>query len=126
VITDTARVHAAAWKSVFDAFLRAHSAAFGEKFRPFDVRADYLRYIEGKSRDDAIRSFLSAHRIELPPHVSAEVLREIGRREDAMFLEEIRRYGVAAHRRRLCWCRNCATGMFERQPCRQTATARKC
>lgn len=92
VITDTARVHAAAWKSVFDAFLRARSAASGEPFRPFVVRADYLRYVDGKPRLDGVRSFLAARRIDAP----AETVREIGRRKDAMFLEQIRRYGVPA------------------------------
>jgi beta-phosphoglucomutase family hydrolase len=96
VITDTARVHAAAWKSVFDAFLRAHSAAFGEKFQPFDVRADYLRYVDGRPRFDGVRSFLTARRIELPADAGAEIIREIGRRKDVMFLDQIRRYGVAA------------------------------
>ena len=80
VITDTARVHATAWKSVFDAFLRAHSAAFGEKFRPFDVRADYLRYVDGKPRLDGVRSFLAARGIELPADEAPKVIRSIGLR----------------------------------------------
>jgi beta-phosphoglucomutase family hydrolase len=97
VITDTARVHATAWKSVFDAFLRAHSAAFGEKFRPFDVRADYLRYVDGKPRLDGVRSFLTARGIELPPEEATEVIRSIGLRKDALFRDQIKRYGVAAY-----------------------------
>ncbi len=97
VITDTARVHATAWKSVFDAFLRAHSAAFGEKFRPFDVRADYLRYVDGKPRLDGVHSFLAARGIELPPDEGPEAIRAIGLRKDALFLDQIRRYGVAAY-----------------------------
>lgn len=97
VITDTARVHATAWKSVFDAFLRAHSAAFGEKFRPFDVRADYLRYVDGKPRLDGVRSFLAARGVELPAEQAAEVIRSIGLRKDALFRDQIERYGVAAY-----------------------------
>lgn len=49
VITDSARVHAAAWKTAFDAFLRAHPPADPEQRRPFDVRDDYLRFVDGKS-----------------------------------------------------------------------------
>jgi beta-phosphoglucomutase family hydrolase len=97
VITDTARVHATAWKTVFDAFLRTHSAACREKFRPFDVRADYLRYVDGKPRLDGIRSFLAARGIEPPPDEAAEIIEAIGQRKDALFLEQIRRYGVAAY-----------------------------
>ncbi|HEU5161010.1 MAG TPA: HAD-IA family hydrolase [Streptosporangiaceae bacterium] len=97
VITDTARVHATAWKTIFDSFLRAHSAAFGEKFRPFDVRADYLRYVDGKPRLDGIRSFLIARGIELPPDDAPEVIRAIGLRKDALFRDEIKHYGVAAY-----------------------------
>lgn len=97
VITDTARVHATAWKSVFDAFLRAHSAASGEEFRPFDVRADYLRYVDGRPRLDGVRSFLSARGIEPPPDAAEEVIRSIGLRKDALFRDQIKRYGVAAY-----------------------------
>jgi beta-phosphoglucomutase family hydrolase len=97
VITDTARVHATAWKSVFDAFLRGHSAAFGEKFRPFDVRGDYLRYVDGKPRLDGVRSFLTSRGIELPPEEATEVIRSIGLRKDALFRDQIKRYGVAAY-----------------------------
>lgn len=97
VITDTARVHATAWKSVLDAFLRAHSAAIGEKFRPFDVRADYLRYVDGKPRLDGVRSFLAARGIELPPAEAPEVMSSIGLRKNALFRYQIKRYGVAAY-----------------------------
>jgi beta-phosphoglucomutase family hydrolase len=96
VITDTAQVHAAAWKSVFDAYLRARSKAYGETFRPFDVSADYLSYVDGKPRNDGVSAFLAARRIVIPPDDRAEVIRRIARRKDALFLDQIRRYGVAA------------------------------
>jgi HAD superfamily hydrolase (TIGR01509 family) len=96
VITDTAQVHAATWKSVFDAYLRARSKAYGETFRPFDVRADYLRYVDGKPRNDGVSAFLAARRIVIPPDDRAEVIRRIARRKDALFLDQIRRYGVTA------------------------------
>lgn len=66
VITFTARVHAAAWKEVFDEFLRNRSDRLGESFHPFDIDADYNLYVDGKPRIDGITSFLSARNIKIP------------------------------------------------------------
>jgi beta-phosphoglucomutase family hydrolase len=66
VLTRTAVVHAAAWKEMFDDFLRRRSAATGEPFEPFDLHADYDNYVDGKPRADGVRSFLAARHIELP------------------------------------------------------------
>lgn len=69
VLTDTARIHAAAWGSAFDAFLTARGAGEhpeGEDLRPFDVRADYQAYVDGLPRADGVRSFLASRRIVLP------------------------------------------------------------
>jgi beta-phosphoglucomutase-like phosphatase (HAD superfamily) len=60
VLTDTARVHAAAWKAVFDAFLQRCAQGRGLAFQPFDIETDYLNYVDGRPRDDGIRSFLGA------------------------------------------------------------------
>src|SRR3954463_15061227 len=100
VVTDTARVHAAAWKGVFDTLLRSRAARLGEEFRPFDVRADYLRHLAGKPRLDGIRDFLAARNIELPdagPDNDPELdtVDGIGGRKDALFLAQIRRDGIA-------------------------------
>lgn len=66
VITDTARVHAAAWKEMFDEFLRRHAAEEGDEQEPFDDEAEYRRYVDGKPRYDGVRSFLAARGITLP------------------------------------------------------------
>ncbi|AWS40113.1 beta-phosphoglucomutase family hydrolase [Streptosporangium sp. 'caverna'] len=66
VLTRTATVHAAAWKSAFDEFLRRWTDRTGEPFVPFDAVADYDRYVDGKKRLDGTRSFLSARGITLP------------------------------------------------------------
>ena len=66
VLTDTARVHAAAWKTVFDAFLQKWAQRHGQAFQPFDIAADYLDYVDGRPRDDGVRSFLAAGGINLP------------------------------------------------------------
>lgn len=65
VITDTATVHAAAWKRTFDAFLAAWSAEHSITQAPFD-ESDYLKYVDGKHRDDGVESFLASRTIALP------------------------------------------------------------
>jgi beta-phosphoglucomutase family hydrolase len=66
VLTRTATVHAAAWKQMFDDFLRQRAASTGEPFVPFDVHDDYDRYVDGKKRADGVRSFLASRGITLP------------------------------------------------------------
>lgn len=62
VLTDTAVVHAAAWKGTFDDFLRRRD---GAGFTPFDLRGDYERYVDGKPREDGVRDFLASRGITL-------------------------------------------------------------
>ncbi|WP_194921546.1 HAD family hydrolase [Catenulispora rubra] len=62
VLTETATVHAAAWKEMFDAYLRSRPGPFV----PFDPVADYDTYVDGKTRADGTRSFLASRHIELP------------------------------------------------------------
>jgi beta-phosphoglucomutase family hydrolase len=66
VVTQTAVVHAAAWKEMFDDFLREHAKAAGTPFVPFDPVADYDAYVDGKPRLDGTRSFLESRGIKLP------------------------------------------------------------
>ncbi|MFI6743938.1 HAD-IA family hydrolase [Nonomuraea sp. NPDC050451] len=94
VVTDTARVHAAAWKHVFDAFLRGRSA-------PFDVRADYLAFVDGRPRLDGVRTFLASRGISIPEggpqdEPGAETVHGLGLAKDALFVEAIAHHGVAA------------------------------
>ncbi|GAT71027.1 hydrolase [Planomonospora sphaerica] len=91
VVTDTARVHAAAWKRVFDAFLRERADRYGEPLRPFDPGEDYLRHVDGRSRADGVRAFLTSRGIA-PAAGEVELLAS---RKDACFLAEIREHGVA-------------------------------
>ena len=75
VITDTASVHAACWKQMFDEYLQKRATERGEAFRPFDIAEDYRLYVDGKSRYDGVRDFLASRGIRLsegspddPPH----------------------------------------------------------
>ena len=99
VLTRTARVHAAAWKKLFDGFLEARAAQDGEPFVPFDIDTDYPRYVDGKPRYDGVTAFLESRGIELPlgaPEDSPEVqsVRALGNLKDRYFQEEMAQHGV--------------------------------
>ncbi|MGA4540717.1 HAD family hydrolase [Uniformispora flossi] len=66
VLTQTAKVHDAAWKDTFDRFLRAEAARTGTPFVPFDAGADYDTYVDGRPRLDGTRGFLASRDITLP------------------------------------------------------------
>jgi beta-phosphoglucomutase family hydrolase len=70
VLTQTAKLHAAAWKEMFDAFLRERSSQTGEPFVAFHLPEDYARFVDGKLREDGVRAFLAARRITLPEGTS--------------------------------------------------------
>jgi beta-phosphoglucomutase family hydrolase len=102
VLTSTATVHAAAWKELFDGFLRRRSARIGAPFVPFDAAADYLEYIDGKPRADGVRSFLAARGIALPEGApddppAVETIQGLGNRKNEQVLERMAREGVDAY-----------------------------
>ena len=66
VITDTASIHAACWKQMFDEYLQKRATQRGEAFHPFDIATDYRLYVDGKPRFDGVRDFLKSRRIGLP------------------------------------------------------------
>ena len=66
VLTRTASVHAAAWKQMFDEFLREWATRTGGEFVPFDAGADYDNYVDGRPRLEGTRSFLQSRGIDLP------------------------------------------------------------
>ena len=66
VLTRTASVHAAAWKRLFDEFLKRRLADTGEPFVPFDIDADYRRHVDGKPRYAGVAAFLESRGIDLP------------------------------------------------------------
>ena len=67
VLTQTATVHAAAWKEMFDAFLAERARRSGEPFVPFDQVREYDLYVDGRQRADGTRTFLQSRGITLPP-----------------------------------------------------------
>jgi alpha,alpha-trehalase len=98
VVTDTASVHAAAWKRLFDEYLSARAAREGTAFVPFEDE-DYIRDVDGKPRYDGVRSFLASRGITLPegdPSDSGaeETVAGLGNRKDEYFLSSLRQDGV--------------------------------
>jgi beta-phosphoglucomutase family hydrolase len=102
VLTQTAKVHAAAWKEMFDGFLSERATKDGEPFRPFDPVADYDEYVDGKPRYDGVRSFLAARGIDLPEGAesdpdAAETVHALGNRKNEIVLRMIHEQGVEAY-----------------------------
>ena len=99
VLTRTAVVHAAAWKEMFDDFLRRRD---GADFRPFDPVADYDAYVDGRPRADGVRSFLAARGIDLPEGApddppDRDTVNGLGNRKNRLVLAKIKSEGVAAY-----------------------------
>lgn len=94
VLTKTATVHAAAWKEMFDDFLRARATGTGQPFVPFDLHEDYDRYVDGKKRADGVRSFLASRGIELPEGSpddppAAATIHGLGNRKNELVLAKL-------------------------------------
>jgi beta-phosphoglucomutase family hydrolase len=99
VLTDTAAVHAKAWKETFDAYLEAKAKAEGSQFVPFDIDKDYGNYVDGKPRADGVRSFLESRHIQLPEGdpddpPGAETVNGLGNRKNELLLRRIHTDGV--------------------------------
>jgi beta-phosphoglucomutase-like phosphatase (HAD superfamily) len=102
VLTQTAKVHAAAWKEMFDAYLEPRAKKEGERFVPFDPEADYDEYVDGKPRYEGVASFLESRGIDLPRGESsdppdAETVDGLGNRKNEIVLRLIREQGVEAY-----------------------------
>jgi beta-phosphoglucomutase family hydrolase len=102
VLTDTASVHAAAWKQMFDDYLRARAEREGSRFEPFDVSADYGPYVDGKPRLAGTDSFLRSRGIELPEgspddEPGTETLYGLSTAKNDLVQEKIKTVGVEVY-----------------------------
>ncbi len=102
VLTATAKVHAACWKEMFDAFLRNWSKANHAPFQAFDIQSDYALYVDGKPRMDGVRSFLKSRGIQLPKGSESDppdatTVWALGSRKDHLFAEMLRTKGVEVY-----------------------------
>ncbi|MFO7813640.1 MAG: trehalose-phosphatase [Pelovirga sp.] len=102
VVTQTAHVHAAAWKKMFDDFLEKRAQDKGEEYRPFSLESDYNRYVDGKPRYDGVRDFLRSRGIELAEGSSdenpdRETIRGLGKRKNSYFQQELKEKGAQTY-----------------------------
>jgi beta-phosphoglucomutase family hydrolase len=93
VLSQTAKVHAAAWKQAFDEFLKDKAEREGGEFVAFDAHDDYDEYVDGLPREDGVRSFLKSRGIK----PDEDTVARISERKNDLVLELIRRDGVDAY-----------------------------
>ena len=102
VLTETAKVHAAAWKQMFDAYLLDRSKQAGEPFRPFEIGSDYAELVDGKLRLDGVRGFLASRGIQIPEGSAEDpptalTVHGLGRRKNDLVQKLIRQNGVEVY-----------------------------
>lgn len=102
VLTPTARLHNAAWREMFNDFLREWADRTGQPFVPFDPDADYRQYVDGRPRADGVRTFLASRGITLPEGEKddppeAQTVNGLGNRKNDQFQQEVRKQGVAPY-----------------------------
>ncbi len=102
VLTQTAKVHAEAWKQTFDEYLHSRASKTGEEFKEFDKHDDYDKYVDGLPRYDGVRNFLKSRGIELPEGSpddppDKETICGIGNRKNDLVLKLIKEQGVQAY-----------------------------
>ena len=102
VITKTALVHAAAWKKMFDDYLKSREERFNETFKPFTHTNDYLPYVDGKPRYKGVADFLSSRNIELPygnpsDTPDKETICGLGNKKNDAFNEVLDKEGVEVY-----------------------------
>ncbi len=99
VVTDTAGLHAAAWKQVFDAYLERRE---GPAFRPFEIDEDYRATVDGKPRYEGVRGFLRSRGIDLPDGApddspDAETVCGLGNAKQRLFRRVLGRAGAPVY-----------------------------
>ncbi len=99
VITNTASVHASAWKTIFDEFLKSRKKKHEEPFKEFDKKYDYLTYVDGKPRYKGVASFLESRNIDIPygdpqDGPEKETVCGLGNKKNIAFREVLEQEGV--------------------------------
>jgi len=129
VLTKTAKVHAAAWKEMFDGYLRERARQTGEPFVPFDPVRDYDEYVDGKPREQGTRSFLMSRGIDLhdggkddPP--GAQTIHGLSDRKNAIVLRRMRADGVEAYDGSVAYLRAVAAAGLRRAVVSSSANCR--
>ena len=102
VVTNTAAIHAAAWKQLFDEVLRDPRVQVDDPETTFDPVADYRRYVDGRTREDGVSAYLTARGIALdagdpgdPP--TAWTIAGLAARKNELFLAELGTRGLRVY-----------------------------
>ncbi|MCF7707984.1 MAG: trehalose-phosphatase [Verrucomicrobia bacterium] len=108
VLTRTAKVHSAAWKELFDGYLKGYSAEHGEEFIPFDEVSDYRKYVDGMPRSDGVKKFLESRGINLPmgapeDSVDEDTIWGLANRKNKAFLKKLEEKGVEVYEATVRW-----------------------
>jgi len=102
VLTKTARLHAASWKRMFDAYLEERAGRGDARFSPFEIPTDYRRYVDGRRRSDGVRAFLASRGIDLPAGTpdsppESETITGLAKRKDLLVKAAIERGGIEVY-----------------------------
>ena len=102
VLTETATLHAAAWKQMFDEFLVSRAPSSATASVPFDEVRDYDDYVDGKPRLDGARAFLRSRAIDLPEGGPTDApgtatLNGLANRKNDIFLTLMQEHGVTVY-----------------------------
>lgn len=102
VLTPTASIHAAAWKRMFDDFLRKRAQGTHQPFVAFDIDTDYHRYVDGRPRHEGVGAFLASRAIILPagdPDDSPgeDSIHALGNFKDTYFMRHLEENGIEAY-----------------------------
>ncbi|PVY40810.1 HAD family hydrolase [Pontibacter virosus] len=111
VVTQTARVHAQAWKRMFDAYLQQRGEKDGKLYEPLDIETDYRELIDGIPRYDGVRNFLESRGISLPEGTpedeeGEETVGGLGNLKNMYFQELVKQGGVDAYDDTIAWLKH--------------------
>ncbi|MBU8849046.1 MAG: beta-phosphoglucomutase family hydrolase [Desulfobacterales bacterium] len=101
VVTRTADTHATAWKKLFDEYLKKNSSP--NNYMPFDLRDDYIRYVDGKPRYKGIKAFMASRSIDIPygsvhDAPDKETICGLGNRKNQLFSDLLKKEGVKVYK----------------------------
>ncbi|WP_018478096.1 beta-phosphoglucomutase family hydrolase [Pontibacter roseus] len=108
VVTQTARVHAQAWKRMFDAYLKKRGEEEGKDYAPLEIETDYREHIDGIPRYDGVRNFLQSRGITLPEgdptdDIGEETVAGLGNLKNMYFQELLKQDGVDEYKDTIAW-----------------------
>jgi beta-phosphoglucomutase family hydrolase len=99
VVTDTVRLHALAWKELFDVVLTDRRAGLARPVEPFDPEADYRRFLAGRAREDGVAAFLAARGVDVPAGREGDgpgswTVHGLAARKNEIYLARLAEHGI--------------------------------